>query len=221
MDITSYLLGKKASGGGGSDLNWSAIGFSSTPQSIVDGYNYAVQIKNNWDATQTDLSNKFTGDTKLSIMPLVDTSNATNVYLMFKNCSCLTDVALFDTSNVTNFSNMFDGCKNLKTIPKFDTSSAQNMKSMFTGCTYLENIPVLDTSSLSGSNLLQSAFSSCNSLTNTSLDNILQMCIGATSYTGTKTLAKLGFNSTYQPAETIQGLPHYQAFIDKGWTIGY
>jgi surface protein len=159
-------------------------------------------------------------DTKLSIMPLVDTSNATSMYRMLYNCQILTDVALLDTSNVTNFSNMFDGCKIITTIPKFDTSSATSMKTMFNGCTKLENVPVLDTSNLSGSNLLQNAFSSCYSLNNTSLDNILQMCINTPpSYTGTKTLAKLGFNSTYQPATTIQGLPHYQDFIDAGWSI--
>lgn len=49
MDITSYLLGKQAGGGGGgSDLDWTAIGYDSTPQAIVDGYNYAKQIKDNW-----------------------------------------------------------------------------------------------------------------------------------------------------------------------------
>ena len=50
MDITSYLLGKQASGGGGggSSLDWSAIGYNGEPQEIKDGYNYAVEIMENW-----------------------------------------------------------------------------------------------------------------------------------------------------------------------------
>jgi hypothetical protein len=207
--------------GGGSDLDWSAIGFNGTPQGIKDGYNYAVQIKNNWDATQTDLSAKFSGNKDLSIMPLVDTSNATSIYQTFYNCPNLTDIALLDFSSVTSFASAFEGCQNLKTIPQFNTSSANTMKAMFYNCTRLENIPILDTSSLSGSQGLQNIVSSCPSLTDTSIDNILQMCINATGYSGTKTLARLGFTSANYPATRIQALPHYQAFLNAGWTIGY
>ena len=48
MDITSYLLGKNASGGGGgggSDLDWTALGYTSRPKAIDTGYNYAKEIK--------------------------------------------------------------------------------------------------------------------------------------------------------------------------------
>ena len=47
MDLTSYLLGKKSSGGGG--LDWTAIGYTQSPKSISDGYTYAKQIYDNWD----------------------------------------------------------------------------------------------------------------------------------------------------------------------------
>jgi hypothetical protein len=47
------------------------------------------------------------------------------------------------------------------------------------------------------------------------------MCINATSYTGTKTFSKFGFNSGYYAASKIQSLPSYQDFITAGWTIGY
>lgn len=261
MDITSYLLGKNSSSGGGEptlqdksititengttsvtadsgydalnkvnittnvsgggDLDWSALGFNGTPQGIKDGYNYAVEIMNNWDDTQTDLSSKFLDDTNLSVMPLVDTSNATNMFQMLYGCKNLTDVALLDTSKAENCSSLFNGCINLKTIPNINTSSANNIKQIFTGCTKLKNIPILDTSRLTGSSSLQNIVSSCPNLTDTSLDNILQMCINATSYTGIKTLARIGCNTTNQPASRIQALPHYQAFLDAGWTIGY
>ena len=60
----------------------------------------------------------------------------------------------------------------------------------------------------------------CFSLSDTSLDNILQMCINATSYTATKTLNHIGIYLDTYPASRIQALPHYQDFLDAGWTIG-
>ena len=54
MELFDYLLAKKKGSGGGSssDVDWSAIGYSDTPQVIVDGYNYAKQIKDNWEPTK-------------------------------------------------------------------------------------------------------------------------------------------------------------------------
>ena len=223
MELFSYLLGKKSSGGGGggSDLDWSAIGYSETPQAIQDGYNYAVEIMENWDNTQTDLSNKFMNDTTLFVMPLVDTSNATSTFQMFYQCEYLSELPLLNTSETINMSYMFYGCKKLKTIPKIDTSSVTNMKNIFNSCTRLENIPLLNTLNISGNSSFQSIVSECPNLTNVSLDNILQMCINATKYNGTKTLSRLGLNSTNYPTSRIEALPHYQDFIDAGWTIGY
>ena len=62
-------------------------------------------------------------------------------------------------------------------------------------------------------------FQSCTLLTQESLNNILQMCINATSFTGTKTLKYLGLSSTQ--ATTCQSLSNYQAFLNAGWTTGY
>ena len=62
-------------------------------------------------------------------------------------------------------------------------------------------------------------FSSCNKLTDTSIDNILQFCITSKRKNGT--LKYLGFNSNAYPINRIEALPHYQDFLDAGWTIGY
>lgn len=168
MDITSYLLGKNSSGGGGgSDLDWSAIGFEQRPQAIDEDYNYAKQIKENWIPTSS-MKEKFQSDSKLAIMPLVDTSEVTNFRMAFRTCPRLT------------------------TVPVLDTSSANDLSYMF-----------YDTPNLS----------------NESLDNILQMCINASSYTGAKTLRSLSLSSSYYSDEKIQALPHYQAFINAGWVI--
>ena len=262
MDIISYLLGKQSSGGGGgSDLDWSAIGYSNkTPQSIIDGYNLAVKIKNEWtpnsrltdsyqnvlfcpmvDTSHRTSFNYFASNCKRLIqIPLLDTSNVTNMNNAFSNCYSLTTVPRFDTHNVTNMIDMFQGCSSLESVPlfstgnvltmremfqncsslesvpQFDTSSVTNMDNMFNGCLNLVSVPQFDTSSVTG---LGSMFSICTKLSDESLNNILAMCINATSYTGTnKTLAMLGIKKATL-INKIPTLSNYQAFLDAGWTI--
>lgn len=204
------------SGGG---LDWSAIGYSEEPESIEEDYNYAKDIYDNWDSTQTNLQSKFVEDYKLRIMPLVNTSVATNTSYMFQACYSLKEVPLLDISNSTTTLRMFQNCYALETAPNLDYSQATTVREMFSNCFNLKNVPVLNIKKPSSSTSMNNVFLNCFSLTNTSLDNILQMCIGLTSYGGTKTLKQMGIASTY--ATRIQALPHYQDFLDAGWTIGY
>ena len=202
MEILSYLMGKNASGGGGGgDLDWNAIGYSSTPQTITNTdeniYNVAKDIYDNWVPAE-DLSDKYNGNRQIIVMPLVDTSITTNMRAMFVYCYSITEVPQLDTKNVTNMRNMFDSDSNLTYVPVFDLSSITNVY------------------------YLNAMFAGCKNLTDSSLDNILQMCINAPStISGTKQLNYLGFSSTNYPASRIQALPHYQDFLDAGWTIGY
>ena len=179
----------------GSGLDWTAIGYSGEPIDIEEIYNYSLQIKNNWDASQTSLQSKFQDDKELMFFPLVDTSNATTTRSMFQYCSSLRVVPLINTSNVTTTYRMFNGCTSLTTIPILNTSNLTTISNMFYDC---------------------------GNLTNESLDNILQMCININSnYSKAKTLAEIGFTSSTYSTSRIQALPHYQAFINAGWTIGY
>ena len=240
MDITSYLLGKNASGGG--DLNWSAIGYTERPVAIDYGYNYAKTIQQNWtsaidltskfaqnysliymplvDTSEAiDMTSMFSGCTSLQAIALLDTSNVTTMYNMFLNCYSLATIPLLNTSNVTSMGSAFSNCYNLKEIPQIDTSKVTNISSMFNNCYNLTTVPQLDTSSAKGSNVFTNVFKNCNSLSTTSLNNILGMCAGATKYTSTKTLKHMGISS--EQATICQGLSNYQAFLDAGWTTGY
>lgn len=192
MDIVSYLLGKNASGGG-DGLNWSALGLENPPKSLQNAYNYSLDIKNNW-VPATFLKEKFRNDYNLIFAPLIDTSIATNMNGFFQSCYSLIKIPLLDTSNVTNIGAFCSGCYGLKEIPILDISKATIIGNMF---------------------------NNCPSLTDESLDNILQMCIEANAYTGTKELKQIGITSVYYSATRIQALPHYQDFINAGWTIGY
>lgn len=98
------------------------------------------------------------------------------------------------------------------------TNKLKNISTMYDGCYSLVSVPIYDTSEVTNA---QNTFRYCTSLSDTALDNILQMCANTTSsYGGTKTLAYLGItNQTYFPTSRIEALPHYQDFINAGWTI--
>lgn len=201
----------------GSSHAWSAIGYNGEPKSFREMFDHSKEIYDNWDNTIKDLNSKFSRDKKLIWFPLVDTSNVKNMTSMFYYCTTLKEIPQFDTSNVTNMSYMFFNCTLLKEIPQFDTSKVTNMTSMFRYCELLENVPQLNTSNVTG---MSNMFSGCNKLTDTSIDNILQFCI-TSSKIKNGTLKYLGFNSNAYPINRIEALPHYQDFLDAGWTIGY
>lgn len=229
---------------GGGSINWEALGYSEEPSVMKSDYDYSKSIKDNWVPEQS-LYIKFNNDMKLTYFPLVDTSITTIMESMFSNCMSLKSVALIDTQNVTRMNSMFyfcyalfdvplfntenvttvqdmfTNCSVLEKVPLFNTKKVTTMRGMFDGCHSLKNVPLFDTSGITNNFGFYNTFYACHSLTDESLDNILQMCINATNYNGIKTLARLGFNSEYYPTSRIEALPHYADFIDAGWTIGY
>ena len=161
---------------------------------------------------------KFAYSTLTNLSNNLDTSNVTDMRNMFYNCTELTTIPLIDTSNVTDMRNMFTGCTALTVIPLLNTSSVTNMAYMFNDCVSLATIPLMNTSNINNMDFM---FNGCIALTDVSLDNILQMCINATNYTGVKKLYNLGFRNTDYSVNKIQALTHYQDFINAGWEIGY
>lgn len=140
MDITSYLLGKKQGG-----FDWSEIGYDEPPTTINDKIDYAKNILKTW-SPDSNLYRKFMDNKELTFMPLVDTSIATKMNGMFKNCVSLIYVPQLDTSNNTQFGEMFYGCTSLTTVPDLDTRNGTIFGSMFAYCNSLKLAPILDTS---------------------------------------------------------------------------
>ena len=118
----------------------------------------------------------FVGFSKMTSVDLsaLDTSQVTNMNVMFASCSSLTslDVSKFDTSNVTDMSYMFSGGLNIEEInvSSFDTSKVTNMSYMFYRCSKLTSLDVstFDTSKVTDMELL---FWDCRSLTSLDLSN--------------------------------------------------
>lgn len=147
---------------GGSSIDWSQIGYNEEPSSIQNGYDYALEIKNNWVST-TNYSNKFSGNKKIYYMPLVNTSTGTNFAGFFNNCSSLQSVPLLDISNATDISGFFNNCSALKSVPQFNTANIASFFNFYGNCSSLEDVPELN---LSKANAINQMFNNCTSLKN-------------------------------------------------------
>ena len=104
----------------------------------------------------------------------IDTSNVTQMLMLFQSCSSLTSVNLtkFNTSNVTDMASMFSGCSSLTSLDlsNFNTSNVKYMNGMFDGCSSLTS---LDLSNFDTSNVttISEMFDGCSSLTSIDLSN--------------------------------------------------
>ena len=228
LDIISYEIGKNS--GGGSSINNQnknvTITENGTTTLTADtGYTGLGTVGITTNVPAQGISdyfnmNKLQGGTHvlsnfIKKIPLIDTSNLENMTSFFQS-TYITEIPLINTSNVTSMTSMFNQCFYLTTVPLIDTSKVTDMRYMFNSCSSLTTIPQFDTSSVTN---MSSMFYDCVLLSDTSLNNILAMCIGATSYTGTKTLSTLGIYTWNIPASRIEALSNYQDFINAGWTI--
>ena len=138
---------------------------------------------------------KFSKLTEIENINLLDTSNVTNMWYIFRECSSLTslDVSKFDTSNVTNMSSMFSECNSLTNldVSNFNTSKIKNMGYMFSGCSRLTSLDVsnFNTSKVTS---MYDMFEDCSGLTSldvsnfntsqvTSMNSMFSGCKGLTS----------------------------------------
>lgn len=119
----------------------------------------------------------FTKTTEINGLPLIDTSNVTNMSHMFAGSyfnSALTslDLSNFDTSKVTNMNGIFQYCSSLTKLDlsSFNTSNVTDMSYMFYFCTKLT---VLNLSSFNTSNVtdMSGMFINCGKLVNLDLSN--------------------------------------------------
>lgn len=193
MDVTSYLLGKNASSGGGGDTSeYFMDELLNTPSNTAPATNVLVKRLPTFKVASgiTSLASAFYYNTKLEkVDGITNTSQVTTTANMFLGCNLLTQVPLFDTSGVTTCSNMFKNCYALEEVPVYNLSNVTDASSMFT---------------------------SCSKLSDKALNNIMAMCINMTKM-GTKTLQNIGLSST-QRNKCIT-LSNYQAFLNAGWTI--
>ena len=165
------------------------------------------------DTDKTIDRNIFIVPTKSDGVPLLDTSNVTNMSGMFQSCTNLTAIPQLDTSKVTNMNSMLRGCTSLTTIPLLNTSSVTNISSMFEGCTSLTTIPALDTS---GVIYIFRMFYGCTNLATipllntSSATNMSDMFYGCTNLTAIPQLDTsnvTNMNGTFDDCTSLTTIP--------------
>ena len=129
----------------------------------------------------------------------IDSSNATNMRYMFRDCSSLTTVPPMDTSQVTSTAYMFDGCSSLVEVPPMDTSQVTFMGSMFEGCSSLTSVPPMDTSQVTSTGYM---FEGCSSLTSVPPMDTSQVTYTAYMFDGCSSLVEVPPMDTSQVTYT-------------------
>ncbi len=133
-------------------LDWKVLGYNRDEQvalaesPLVDGYNYALSIQDNWDKTVTNGYQKYMLDSNIVYFPKVDTSNMINFISFLNKCGNMLVCADIDTSNGLTFGYMFAVCSSMKEGPELDLSNATDVNDMFSECASLERVPAYDTS---------------------------------------------------------------------------
>ena len=98
----------------------------------------------------------------------LNTSEVTNMSLMFQSCTQLTslDLSHFNTSKVTKMNGMFSNCSSLTSLDlsSFNTSKVTNMGWMFSNCSNLRTIYVGNSWSTAAVTSSTNMFSDCTSL---------------------------------------------------------
>lgn len=116
----------------------------------------------------------------------------------------------------TYMNGLFTNLKAITSIPYFDTTGITGFRYFCNGCSELINVPIYNTASVLGPYGMSDMFKMCSKLSDESLNNILKMCIDATSFTGTKTLTNVGLDA--QQKAKCQYLSNWNDFVNAGWS---
>ena len=142
--------------------------------------------------------------------------------LSFRNSPAQTiDLSNFDFSNYGDSSAnyMFYNCQSVEEI-KIPNSFPNNLSGFqyaFNNCKKLTtaNFDAIKLNNIQYTSQLSNMFTGTGKLDDASLDSLLVMLISSSISSGS--LWSIGIR--YYGAERIQALPHYQEFVNAGWTI--
>ena len=176
-------------------------------------------------AYSDDMTSMFKGANIKARLNLIanDEYSSGNCTSMFEDAYIYNDAA-DDPLMPTNCNAMFKGSTFSQEgisgyfIFHLDTSNCEDFREMFmnSNVNRIHLVP-----SLISATQLDDMFKNTHITNTDTLNKLLLRLVNADAYTGTKTLAHLGFDSTNYPVATIQALSNYSAFTAAGWSIGY
>jgi hypothetical protein len=143
---------------------------------------------------------------------------------LFENCKSLTKIPkLLPSTPIKNAQSMYSHCETITEIQEIDTSQVLYFTNMCNYCYKLVTVPKMSAAGVTQYSAMQNMYKNCNSLSDESLNNIMDFCISAVNfpmnYTGYTKLSYLGL--TQDQATRCQSLSNYQAFLNAGWQTGF
>lgn len=207
MDLTSYLLGKEAGGGGGTPtLQSKSVEITENGQTTVtadSGYDglssvaVTTNVSGGGDLSEyfndTITQNTNTQQTmaiwqiinKLLNVIYVDNS-VTNLNGAFSGLYLTTLPKIVFNSNVTSMQNMFNNCRNITEVDTtgFNTSNVTNFASLFSGCSKLPTLDISNSNNFVSNKVetMASMFSSSTRISEINLSNFYTPVLTNTSF---------------------------------------
>ena len=152
----------------------------------------------------TDMQGIFYYCVNIRSLPLLNTSNVTNMRDAFYFCSYyLQHIPLYNTSNVTDMRSAFAYCTNLIEIPALNVSNVTNFDGVFYECSSLTRIHMTGMK-------VSFNISSCKKLNTDALHEIIDNLATVTS-TQTLTMGSTNLAKVSEEYKTIA--------TNKGWTL--
>lgn len=143
------------------DLDWSAIGYSARPETIVEGYLIAKNINDTFDFSSTT-GQAFNNRTDIIFFPKRTFTNLTLGSQYFRSCNSMLELDV-DMPNVINFSQICYQCTSLQKAT-IRNSKPTNSGNAFYQCSKLKNVD-LSTCYFYNCTELSGMFQSCPKLT--------------------------------------------------------
>lgn len=128
--------------------DWREIGYDDTPISTLIGFDYAVDIKDNWDTSIVTHTERYRDDKVLMYFPKnIDTTNIQTADRMFQ-ASDLEYIDI-DLSSARTATAVFTDCSNLRGAivhglgnPEAPAGVLNNIANMFSNCKSLVNVDI-------------------------------------------------------------------------------
>lgn len=168
------VLNKKKEAGITFPPDWREIGYTDTPESTLEGFDYAKEIDANWDTSVHTYTEAFKDDYKLMYFPNMSYAKR---YSM-ERCS-----RMFQNSNLEYFNSglpyvqelasTFASCRNLRycKITDLENTGINSISGLFTDCYQLERVEIdFDTLPSAVTNM-SNLFSGCWNLKEISINN--------------------------------------------------
>lgn len=96
--------------------DWRELGYEEAPASVMDGFDYAKDIHDDWDSSVTNRSNQYKDDKEIKYFPEVNISNIANAINMFNGSTLTSLVESGEWTSLATAESMIRNCLSLSNV---------------------------------------------------------------------------------------------------------